>query len=481
MKMVFIILLLIVAIPLVMLNPAIAIIGAIIYFVYKKGLNSAIGTEKSVQLSSWEQEAINKYVSSFNFGWKEWPEPVDINYMKEELSKKHRYLFDSKRAQLAEQFLIEKIEIIAQKRFCTSFKKRYFSCYDKFQLNNVVDEYYKIFNCDKTMSEYLAVFVAQEINPPAKTEEELEKYNKDINKYHRIIVNKLYEKDIFKTEYTKMFVDQAVKTFPNEYGTWPNSNKINISEKNIKAFQIILQDELRKQYDEDFVCDILSFAIEEKQQAIFDASFKAALKKDGLSVSMSNSVYMYVKCFGGDRSFEGFLYKFFDEENLLYDENELQRVLDNAIEKNKEAIHAQKLKESLRNGTLLAGATTIKDIDIMEGFTFEHFLEQLFTNMGYQATVTKATGDQGADLVISRYNKKTVVQAKCYSDVVGNKSVQEVVGSKSFYGCESAMVITNNYFTPSAVELAKINNVKLVDRDALIELLEQYPTEFEDK
>ncbi len=58
---------------------------------------------------------------------------------------------------------------------------------------------------------------------------------------------------------------------------------------------------------------------------------------------------------------------------------------------------------------------------------------------------------------------KIVVQAKFYSSSVGNKAVQEVIASKSFYNADSCMVVTNNTFTSAALELAKVNNVKLID------------------
>ena len=41
------------------------------------------------------------------------------------------------------------------------------------------------------------------------------------------------------------------------------------------------------------------------------------------------------------------------------------------------------------------------------------------------------------------------------------------------YNATSAMVVTNNYFTSSAETIAKENNVRLVDRDELIEIYQR--------
>ncbi|MCL6573586.1 MAG: restriction endonuclease, partial [Bacillus sp. (in: Bacteria)] len=85
------------------------------------------------------------------------------------------------------------------------------------------------------------------------------------------------------------------------------------------------------------------------------------------------------------------------------------------------------------------------------------------------AEVTKASGDYGADLLLTKGAKKVVVQAKRYSKDVGIKAVQEVIGAKSYYTAQDAWVVSNSYFTKAAKALAQKSNVLLVDRDELID------------
>jgi restriction system protein len=85
-----------------------------------------------------------------------------------------------------------------------------------------------------------------------------------------------------------------------------------------------------------------------------------------------------------------------------------------------------KQKERLRN-------SGIADIDSMDGIQFEYYLKELYLSKGYEAEVTKAIGDYGADLLLTNGGKKVVVQAKRYSKDVGIKAVQEVIGAKSYY------------------------------------------------
>ncbi|WP_342591586.1 restriction endonuclease [Paenibacillus shirakamiensis] len=66
-----------------------------------------------------------------------------------------------------------------------------------------------------------------------------------------------------------------------------------------------------------------------------------------------------------------------------------------------------------------------------------------------------------------------VVQAKRYSKNVGLKAVQEVQGAKAHYKASEAWVVTNSDYTQQAYNLAKSNQVKLINRDQLIEQLLQ--------
>lgn len=84
------------------------------------------------------------------------------------------------------------------------------------------------------------------------------------------------------------------------------------------------------------------------------------------------------------------------------------------------------------------------------------------------------SGDQGADLIISKLGEKVILQAKRHKAKIGNKAVQEVVASIKHYNADKGMVVTNNYFTNSAFELAKSNNIELIDRDKLEKLIVKY-------
>ncbi|WFB59684.1 restriction endonuclease [Paenibacillus sp. BR1-192] len=117
---------------------------------------------------------------------------------------------------------------------------------------------------------------------------------------------------------------------------------------------------------------------------------------------------------------------------------------------------------------------TIDDVDLMSGRQFEEFLCNIFAGMGYKCTLTKLSGDQGIDIILEKNGYKIGVQSKCYSTAVGNKAIQEVTAGLNHYGLDKGIVVTNNYFTTSAIELANSNKVSLWDRKVLADKINQF-------
>jgi HJR/Mrr/RecB family endonuclease len=133
-------------------------------------------------------------------------------------------------------------------------------------------------------------------------------------------------------------------------------------------------------------------------------------------------------------------------------------------------------RENERFEALLLGNTSfdkprysIDDVDLMNGSEFESFVSSLFSKMGYITEVTKQSGDQGLDVIAEKQGKRLGIQAKCYSNTVGNSAIQEAVAGMNYYHCDKVIVVTNNFFTNAAIELAKANNVVLWDRNLLKE------------
>ena len=101
----------------------------------------------------------------------------------------------------------------------------------------------------------------------------------------------------------------------------------------------------------------------------------------------------------------------------------------------------------------------------MDGYQFERACAKILRSKGYYGvTVTKASGDQGVDIIAHKGGHKYAVQCKYYSSPVGNSAVQQVYAGAAYYGCDSCIVMTNNTFTPQAEKLANRTGVVLMPR-----------------
>lgn len=110
-------------------------------------------------------------------------------------------------------------------------------------------------------------------------------------------------------------------------------------------------------------------------------------------------------------------------------------------------------------------------IDRMDGLEFEDYLLELFGKRGMDVWPTQATRDFGADLIIHTDSEILILQVKRYQDKVGLEAVQQVAAAVPYYKGTRGIVITNNYYTDGAYELAAPNGVQLLDRDDLKRML----------
>jgi len=115
---------------------------------------------------------------------------------------------------------------------------------------------------------------------------------------------------------------------------------------------------------------------------------------------------------------------------------------------------------------------TMDYIDKCDGEKFEKIIGDCLENQDFNIEYTKRSGDFGVDIIAKRNDLKIAIQIKRYSTVVSRHAVSDVVAGSKYYSCNKSMVITNNYFTKSTIELARKTDTELVDRDRLKEWLE---------
>lgn len=126
---------------------------------------------------------------------------------------------------------------------------------------------------------------------------------------------------------------------------------------------------------------------------------------------------------------------------------------------------------------------TMNDVDRMDGDAFEAFCCLLWTKRGFQASLTpKRGGDGGIDIVALNGHDGELLQCKSSKTAeVGWDAVKEVTAGAARYQARfkgtrfRRVAVTNQRFTTGAQEQASANQVELVARARLEEMLGKHP------
>lgn len=115
----------------------------------------------------------------------------------------------------------------------------------------------------------------------------------------------------------------------------------------------------------------------------------------------------------------------------------------------------------------------------MDDYDFEYFVADLWECFGWTTEVSSASNDAGIDVIAVRemvYREKVLIQAKRYgpNTTVGSPAIQQYASLRNHDpDVDMAIVVTTNEFTNQARKMADRHNVKLIDSDDLVTLIEQ--------
>lgn len=117
---------------------------------------------------------------------------------------------------------------------------------------------------------------------------------------------------------------------------------------------------------------------------------------------------------------------------------------------------------------------TLKQLDKMDGHQFEYACADILKANGYKhVKVTRGSGDFGVDIIAEKDKVRYAIQCKRYNHKLDNTPIQEVVGGLAYYQCDKGAVMTNQYFTEPAKQLAQVNDIELLDRDTLSHMVDR--------
>lgn len=133
---------------------------------------------------------------------------------------------------------------------------------------------------------------------------------------------------------------------------------------------------------------------------------------------------------------------------------------------------------------------SVEDIDNVTGEVFEDIIANLYNEMKNGIVKkTPRTNDNGVDVIVVYTDGKTGLLIQCkhkddFTNNLGNQGVQQVYAAVNYYKAQAdykgiefkTAVVTNaRNFTEAAKKLAIENDVQLIARPELKEMLKEYP------
>lgn len=116
----------------------------------------------------------------------------------------------------------------------------------------------------------------------------------------------------------------------------------------------------------------------------------------------------------------------------------------------------------------------------VDPYEFEEFVAEVWELQDWKTSVSQASNDQGVDVVAEKndgmVNQRLAIQVKRYSagNKVGRGEIQKYHSMKvQDSSADAAVVVTTGKFTSQAEDWANEHNVKLIDGDDLVNILEE--------
>lgn len=108
----------------------------------------------------------------------------------------------------------------------------------------------------------------------------------------------------------------------------------------------------------------------------------------------------------------------------------------------------------------------------LSGLDFERDVADLYRRMGYESSVTQASGDHGVDIELRRNGIFTVVQCKQHAKSAGPATVRELYGAMVHAKADSAILVCTTGFTTGVYNFVQDKPIELVDVDGLVKMQE---------
>ena len=189
-------------------------------------------------------------------------------------------------------------------------------------------------------------------------------------------------------------------------------------------------------------------------------------------------VYQFIKVMRGDEPlipYRKYTPKpsFFEYEDYLltYRVWERQHKKEQAIESRKQQLLKEKRQKALNRKNFSYWSS-------IDPYEFEREIAVLFESKGFQVTVTKGSGDGGIDILMSKDNKKSIVQCKRYKTKVSPSTVRDLYGVMVSGKYHAGYVVCPSGFSKKSFEFSKDKKIVLIGLKRIMEMVNQDEVDF---
>lgn len=108
----------------------------------------------------------------------------------------------------------------------------------------------------------------------------------------------------------------------------------------------------------------------------------------------------------------------------------------------------------------------------LSSYELEEAVASLFNRKGFQASVTKKSGDGGVDVIVRSSDKTLLIQCKGWESKVGVKPIREMAGVVQHHTEKNCVgiILSTNGFTSEAIKFANQSKTLLWDSKTLSEI-----------
>ncbi|ARI77294.1 restriction endonuclease [Halobacillus mangrovi] len=116
----------------------------------------------------------------------------------------------------------------------------------------------------------------------------------------------------------------------------------------------------------------------------------------------------------------------------------------------------------------------LNEVDKMNADQFEELLLHLFKHQGYYAKRTSESQTYRADLLLKKDSQSIDVHVKKCSDKLSLPDINEIIEKNGNPAENNKWIVTNSYFTKTARVQTQKDKVKLLDRNDIVDMLNDY-------